>query len=208
MKHNNVIPNVHQRKHWQKYVRTWFNQPARKRRHLEARRLKAAKLFPRPTETLRPTVHAQTIRYNSKQKIGRGFSLQEIKEAGLGVAFARSIGITVDHRRRNKSNESLEANKRRLQSYISKLVLFPRGKEAKKGLVNDSAKESLEKVVQNNERVVLGKAVVSRRVKAVTAKVAGDLAKEKVYRKLRLEMMNQKHDGKRREKAKEAEKQK
>jgi large subunit ribosomal protein L13e len=40
--------------------------------------------------------------------------LDEIKAAGLGSAFARSIGITVDHRRRNKSQESLDLNKRRL----------------------------------------------------------------------------------------------
>lgn len=32
MKHNNVIPNGHFKKHWQNYVKTWFNQPARKAR--------------------------------------------------------------------------------------------------------------------------------------------------------------------------------
>lgn len=32
VKHNNVVPNGHFRKHWQNYVRTWFNQPARKTR--------------------------------------------------------------------------------------------------------------------------------------------------------------------------------
>ena len=99
MKHNNAIQNIHQRKHWQKYVRTWFNQPARKRRRLVSRKEKAARLFPRPAESLRPVVRGQTIRYNAKVKVGRGFTLQEIKEAGLGAAFARSIGIAVDHRR-------------------------------------------------------------------------------------------------------------
>jgi hypothetical protein len=34
MKHNNVIPNIHLHKHWQGFVRTWFNQPARKQRRL------------------------------------------------------------------------------------------------------------------------------------------------------------------------------
>ncbi len=29
-KHNNVIPNQHFKKKWQFYVKTWFNQPARK----------------------------------------------------------------------------------------------------------------------------------------------------------------------------------
>ena len=32
VKHNNVIPNGHFKKHWQNYVKTWFNQPARKQR--------------------------------------------------------------------------------------------------------------------------------------------------------------------------------
>jgi len=32
VKHNNVIPNGHFKKDWQNYVRTWFNQPARKKR--------------------------------------------------------------------------------------------------------------------------------------------------------------------------------
>ena len=45
----------------------------------------------------------------------------------------------MDHRRRNKSTESLDLNKRRLQAYVSKLVVFPKKEGvAKKGLVNDS----------------------------------------------------------------------
>lgn len=32
VKHNNVVPNGHFKKHWQNYVKTWFNQPARKTR--------------------------------------------------------------------------------------------------------------------------------------------------------------------------------
>ena len=38
MKHNNVIPSGHFRKHWQNYVRTWFNQPARKTRRRNGKR--------------------------------------------------------------------------------------------------------------------------------------------------------------------------
>ena len=35
VKHNNVIPNQHFKKKWQFYVKTWFNQPARKKRRAE-----------------------------------------------------------------------------------------------------------------------------------------------------------------------------
>ncbi|XWS62295.1 hypothetical protein CRYUN_Cryun07bG0198200 [Craigia yunnanensis] len=46
VKHNNVVPNGHFRKHWQNYVKTWFNQPARKARRRIARQKKAVRTFP------------------------------------------------------------------------------------------------------------------------------------------------------------------
>jgi hypothetical protein len=53
-----------------------------------ARAEKARALFPRPTAgPLRPVVRGQTIKYNSKQKLGRGFSLEELK-----VRFCGSTG--------------------------------------------------------------------------------------------------------------------
>lgn len=150
VKHNNVIPNVHLRKHWQKNVRVWLNQAARKKRRLSARRAKAAANGPRPLESLKPAVRCQTIRYNHRVRTGRGmkffilgFTLAEIKASGLGVQFARSIGISVDHRRKNRNQESLELNKARLQNYINKLVIYPRNEKkpvtkAKMGILNDS----------------------------------------------------------------------
>ena len=67
---NNVIANNHFKKDWMNRVRTWFNQPARKERRRKARAAKAKAMFPRPTAgPLRPLVHAQTIRYNSKVRI-------------------------------------------------------------------------------------------------------------------------------------------
>ncbi|RRT78912.1 hypothetical protein BHE74_00006279 [Ensete ventricosum] len=50
VKHNNVVPNGHFKKHWQNYVKTWFNQPARKtRRRIGRLKTYKAKLviFPR-----------------------------------------------------------------------------------------------------------------------------------------------------------------
>merc|ERR1712203_809279 len=62
---------------------------------------------------------------NVKQRGGRGFSLEELKTAGISKNMAKTIGICVDHRRRNKSVESLQINAQRLKEYQSKLVLFP-----------------------------------------------------------------------------------
>lgn len=145
VKHNNVLPNVHLRKHWQKNVRTWLNQAGRKKRRLQARRDRAAAIAPRPLDKLRPSVRCMTIRYNHRPRLGRGFTLNEIKAAGLGVQFAKSIGISVDYRRKDKSQEAFDINKQRLNNYLSKLVLFPRHEQkpvtkAKSGILNDTPK--------------------------------------------------------------------
>ncbi|GJV38077.1 retrotransposon-related protein [Tanacetum coccineum] len=84
VKHNNVIPNGHFNKHWQNYVRTWFNQPARKTRRRNARQAKAVKDFSRPAGKLRPQVHGQTLKYNMKLRERRGFSLEELKDGRIG----------------------------------------------------------------------------------------------------------------------------
>ena len=45
-----------------------------------ARAEKAKKIFPRPTAgPLRPIVHGQTIKYNLKKRLGRGFTFEELK---------------------------------------------------------------------------------------------------------------------------------
>ncbi|CAA6669538.1 unnamed protein product [Spirodela intermedia] len=119
VKHNNVVPNAHFKKHWQNYVKTWFNQPARKTRRRAARQKKAVKIFPRPTSgPLRPIVQCQTLKYNMKPRAGGA--------AGIPKKLAPTIGIAVDHRRRNRSLEGLQANLQRLKTFKAKLVIFPR----------------------------------------------------------------------------------
>lgn len=138
VKHNNVVPNGHFHKHWMSYVKTWFNQAGRKQRRRAARRVKAATLAPNPLKAIRPLVQGQTLRYCHKTKKGRGFSLQEIKSVGLTAQFARTVGIRVDHRRRNKSAETLQRNVKELEFYKSKLTVFPlKAGKPKKGQVND-----------------------------------------------------------------------
>merc|ERR1712010_13150 len=144
MKHNNQIHSVRKfRKYWQRYVKTWFNQPARKKARRTARDKKAAAVAPRPVAgSVRPLVHGATLKYNSKVRTGRGFSLAEIKDAGLGKLEAQSLGVSVDPRRRNRSVQGKAANVQRLREYKANLVVFPRnGKKLKKGWKADSAKE-------------------------------------------------------------------
>jgi len=126
IKHNQTIPNNHFHKNWQRRVRVHFDQPGRKHRRREARLVKAAAIAPRPVDKLRPAVRCPTIKYNSRVRPGRGFTLSELKEAGIPRKLAGTIGIAVDHRRVNASVESVAANVARLKAYEARLVLFPR----------------------------------------------------------------------------------
>jgi large subunit ribosomal protein L13e len=75
-------------------------------------------------------VHCPTQRYNAKIRAGRGFTLEELKAAGVTVAQAKSKGVAVDFRRRNKSKESLDLNAQRLKSYLARVVVNPKKEQA------------------------------------------------------------------------------
>jgi len=142
-----MIPNAHFHKDWQRWVKTWFNQPARKIRRRKNRQEKARKIAPRPVGgNLRPVVRCPTFKYNTRVRAGRGFTLDEIKAAGLGAKEAATIGIAVDHRRRNRSVESLQLNVQRLKEYRSKLILFP--KKASKPAKADATEEEVKMATQ------------------------------------------------------------
>jgi len=200
VRHNNVIPNGHWKKKWQFRVRTWFNQPARKLRRRKARAEKARALFPRPSAgPLRPVVRGQTIKYNSKQKLGRGFTLEELKEAGIPAKLAPTIGIAVDHRRRNRSLESLQENANRLKAYKASLVVFPR--RAGKPKAGDAAAEELQTAAQLKGKLLpISKPAAALEKVAVTA----DMKKERAYAVLRVERLNARMAGVRAKRAAEA----
>lgn len=66
-KGNNMIPNGHFHKDWQRFVKTWFDQPARKFRRHQTRVKKAKAIAPRPVAgPLRPVVRCPTVRYHTK----------------------------------------------------------------------------------------------------------------------------------------------
>jgi large subunit ribosomal protein L13e len=136
VKHNNIIPNIHCHKKFCESsrgplkVKLALNQASRKKSRRLARAKKAAALAPAPLQKLKPIVHCPTQKYSAKTRLGKGFTLEEIKAAGLAPKYARTIGITVDHRRRNKSNESLELNVGRLKTYMANLVVIKKGQDA------------------------------------------------------------------------------
>ena len=195
-KHNNAIQKNHFRKHWQKWVKTWFNQPGRKRRRLDNRRSKAAAMAPRPLKKLRPSVRCPTQRYNMRVRLGKGFTLEEVRQAGLNKHFARTIGISIDHRRTNKSAESLQRNVARLKAYLEKLVVLPRKegqpKKGNNGVIGD-ATEAADNLVQNLDRDVIG---LEREDKKQTPlRVSKEMNTHRAYAARRLAITNKKWAG-------------
>jgi len=192
--HNNVLHSNHFRKDWQSRVRTWFDQPGRKLRRRTARKAKATTLGVRPLTLLRPAVRAQTIRYNRKVREGRGFSLAELKEAGVGKKEARGVGIVVDHRRRNLSEEGKLVNVERLKAYKEKLIVFPR--KAGKPKKGDSSAEDLKAETTR---------ITAPLPEGIPAEAPRKITKEehefKAFRTLRTARANQRHEGARKARA-------
>merc|ERR1712137_91760 len=201
VKHNNIVPNVHLHKDWKLRVRTWFNQPGRKQTRRRKRSERAAAIFPRPLKNLRPLVQCPTVRYNAKTRMGRGFTSAELKAAGLSAVYARSVGICVDHRRVNRSEESFSRNVARLTEYKNKLILFPRN--AKKPKATDSSAEELEKAVQLRGVLLPHKAQEhSLECRAIT----DEEKKRSAFQTLRVARSNRRLAGLRKKKKEDAEK--
>jgi large subunit ribosomal protein L13e len=199
VKHNNVLPNVHLRKHWGRFVRTWFDQPAKKLDRYTKRKSKAEKIAPRPLRSLRPIVAGQTNRHNGKLRYGKGFTLEELKKSGLTAKFARTVGIAVDHRRVNANEEALARNLARLAEYKNKMILFPlKDGKFKKGEISDSTKEQVESEAaksQNTTRHVLDMPKVDNTVEWVP--ITDDMKKHRAYQQIRQAQVNHKYSRKR-----------
>lgn len=72
---------------------------------------------------LKPIVQKKS----GKQRLGKGFSLGELKEAGLSPKQALKIGIPADSRRRTTHEENVKA----LKDYISTLKASAKPKRRK-----------------------------------------------------------------------------
>jgi large subunit ribosomal protein L13e len=127
--------------------------------------------------------------------------LEELKTAGISKNMAKTIGITVDHRRRNKSVESLQINAQRLKEYQSKLILFPiKASKPRKG---DASEEDMKKAAQLAGQVM---PVASRDLKRIRAmEVTDDLKNFKAFNAIRQSRAVARLWGIRAKKAKEAE---
>jgi len=136
-----------------------------------------------------------------KSRAGRGFSLEELKAAGIPKKYAPTIGIAVDHRRKNHSLEGLQTNVQRLKTYKAKLVVFPRS--ARKLKAGDSSQEELATATQVQGSYM---PISQEKPSVEIIKVTDEMKNFKAYAKLRVERMNKRLVGVRMKKAAEAEK--
>merc|ERR1711935_930532 len=125
--------------------------------------------------------------------------LDELREAKIAPKLAPTIGIAVDHRRRNKCAESLQTNVQRLKLYKSKLLIFP-NKSGKKGVKKgDTPKSELQNVAQNTLKEIIP---VPRPALRIKARKITDAEKEKsAYKTLKKARTDLKYDGVKRKKA-------
>ena len=139
------------------------------------------------------------------------------------MKYAPTIGIAVDHRRKNRSEESLQENAKRLKAYKAKLIVFPRRSTKPKvravaravvrgahadGVAlcaqsGDSPKEELSVVAQLKGKLL---PITKTAPKVESVAVTAEMASAKAYATLRLERMNARLVGIRAKKAAEKEK--
>ena len=72
------------------------------------------------------------------------------KDAGIRRKEALTIGIAVDHRRKNRSTQSLVQNVARLQEYKARLLVFP--KKSAKPKAGDATQEQVSTAVLLNNQ--------------------------------------------------------
>ncbi|KDN50177.1 hypothetical protein RSAG8_01513, partial [Rhizoctonia solani AG-8 WAC10335] len=122
------------------------------------------------------------------------------KEAGVGRKEALGLGIVVDHRRRNLSEEGKTLNLERLKAYRARLIVFPR--KAGKPKKGDSTGDDLK---ADTTRAPI--ALPAPFVREAPRKITAEERDFKAYRALRDARADARHAGARRvrEKKKEEE---
>jgi large subunit ribosomal protein L13e len=130
-----------------------------------------------------------------------------LQEAGIPRKLAPTIGISVDPRRQNLSEEALALNVQRLKAFKERLVLFPRNAKAPKN--GDAPVKEVEAAKQIGSHLYDGKVKESKRAFPIDNKVEikeGKLsdypATENAYRVLRNARSDARLVGKREKRAK------
>lgn len=129
------------------------------------------------------------------------------QEAGIPRKLAPTIGISVDPRRANLSEEALAVNVQRLKAFKERLVLFPRNAKVTKN--GDAPEKEVEAAKQIGPHLYAGKVKQSNKAFPIDNKVVikeGKIsdypATENAYRVLRDARSDARLVGKREKRAK------
>nr|BAN37502.1 60S ribosomal protein L13, putative [Entamoeba histolytica]BAN37524.1 60S ribosomal protein L13, putative [Entamoeba histolytica]BAN37652.1 60S ribosomal protein L13, putative [Entamoeba histolytica]BAN38209.1 60S ribosomal protein L13, putative [Entamoeba histolytica]BAN38495.1 60S ribosomal protein L13, putative [Entamoeba histolytica] len=181
MKHNQAVSNIHFCKDWRSKVHTWFKQPFRKIRRHQTRVEKAKAVFPATIKSLKPSVHCMNQRFNYKLRLGRGFTLKELRAAKIDKNLARTIGIAVDPRRKESSKECLNRNAQRLTEYMNRLVVLPKvhAATAKRLVLNKKNAEAKTKKAAEIKKFIAEHNKTIKELKIKVAAAKKDYAKTK-----------------------------
>ena len=127
-----------------------------------------------------------------------------LQEAGIPRKLAPTIGIAIDPRRQNLSEESLAANVERLKAYKARLVLFPRkAKGPKEGEASvDEMKSHRESGHDDKVKRMEDAFPISNKAVIKEGKVADFESEENAYKKLRTARSDARLVGKREKRAK------
>lgn len=130
MKGNKAIVKNHFGKSALRY-KEWHGLEVWEQIREKKRIIKAKKVFPKPVEWLRPIVRCRSIRYNRNERLGRGFTEEELKAAGLTIIKARGLQIAHDPRRKDSNKEAFDQNVERIKTYLSKITIYNSMEEAR-----------------------------------------------------------------------------
>lgn len=130
--------------------------------------------------------------------------LRILQEAGIPRKLAPTIGISVDPRRQNLSEESLAANVERLKAYKQRLVLFPRKTKAPKAGEASASDVKAAREGGHDGKVKEARSFfpISNKVTVQEGKVGDYENEEAAYRKLRVARSDARLIGKREKRAK------
>lgn len=123
------------------------------------------------------------------------------QEAGISKNLAPTIGISVDFRRQNLSEESLAANVARLKAYKERLILLPRKSNAPKKGDTKTDVSKLDKV--SSIASVLPIASVSTGVSEISKSDIPAAIEGGAYTKLRIARSNARYQGAREKRARD-----
>merc|ERR1711966_113805 len=132
----------------------------------------------------------------------KGFTLEELKAAQINKNQARSIGISVDFRRKNRSEESKRENVARLEQYKANLIVFPKKSNNKKGPTGIEASKAEQSAAEQYIGDVMP--IIKARPSVTPYKITDEDKKKKVFYTLRVARTDAKMVGKREVRKKKA----